>query len=85
MLKKIYIRNIVLIDEMEISLGDGLHVFTGETGAGKSILLGGLGLALGSRANFSLIGKNENSAIVTAKFILQDDHPVKKILITKKN
>ena len=55
MLKKIYIRNIVLINEMEISLSNGLHVFTGETGAGKSILLEGLGLALGARANFSLI------------------------------
>ena len=83
MLKNIYIKNIVLIDEIKIDINSGLNVFTGETGAGKSILLGGLGLALGSRANFSLIGNNEDLAIVTAKFILQDDHPVKKILITK--
>ena len=83
MLKNIYIKNIVLIDEIKIDINSGLNVFTGETGAGKSILLGGLGLALGSRANFSLIGKNENLAIVTAKFIIKDDHPVKKFLITK--
>ena len=83
MLKNIYIKNIVLIDEIKIDINSGLNVFTGETGAGKSILLGGLGLALGSRANFSLIGNNEDLAIVTAKFILKDDHPVKKILITK--
>ena len=83
MLKNIYIKNIVLIDEIKIDINSGLNVFTGETGAGKSILLGGLGLALGSRANFSLIGNNEDLAIVTAKFILQDDHPVKKFLITK--
>ena len=83
MLKNIYIKNIVLIDEIKIDINSGLNVFTGETGAGKSILLGGLGLALGSRANFSLIGNNEDSAIVTAKFILHDNHPVKKFLITK--
>ncbi len=84
MLKNIYIKNIVLIDEIKIDINSGLNVFTGETGAGKSILLGGLGLALGSRANFSLIGNNEDLAIVTADFILKDDHPVKKFL-TKKN
>ena len=83
MLKNIYIKNIVLIDEIKIDINSGLNVFTGETGAGKSILLGGLGLALGSRANFSLIGKNENLAIVTAKFVIKDNHPVKKFLITK--
>ena len=83
MLKNIYIKNIVLIDEIKIDINSGLNVFTGETGAGKSILLGGLGLALGSRANFSLIGNNEDLAIVTAKFILKDDHPVKKFLIRK--
>ncbi len=83
MLKNIYIKNIVLIDEIKIDINSGLNVFTGETGAGKSILLGGLGLALGSRANFSLIGNNEDLAIVTANFILKDDHPVKKFLSTK--
>ena len=83
MLKNIYIKNIVLIDEIKIDINSGLNVFTGETGAGKSILLGGLGLALGSRANFSLIGNNEDLAIVIAEFTLKDDHPVKKILITK--
>ncbi len=84
MLKNIYIKNIVLIDEIKIDINSGLNVFTGETGAGKSILLGGLGLALGSRANFSLIGNNEDLAIVRAEFILQDDHPLKKFLITTK-
>ena len=83
MLKNIYIKNIVLIDEIKIDINSGLNVFTGETGAGKSILLGGLGLALGSRANFSLIGNIGDLAIVIAEFILKDDHPVKKILITK--
>jgi len=84
MLKKIYIKNIVLIDEIEIEIYNGLNVFTGETGAGKSILLGGLGLALGSRANFSLIGNNEDTACTIAEFKLKNEHPVKKIL-TEKN
>ena len=84
MLKKIYIKNIVLIDEIEIEIYNGLNVFTGETGAGKSILLGGLGLALGSRANFSLIGNNEDTACTIAEFKIKNEHPVKKIL-TKKN
>ena len=80
MLKKIYIRNIVLINEMEIRLSNGLHVFTGETGAGKSILLEGLGLALGARANFSLIGTHKNNAEVKAEFIISKEHPIIKIL-----
>ena len=84
MLKKIYIKNIVLIDEIEIEIYNGLNVFTGETGAGKSILLGGLGLALGSRANFSLIGNDEDTACTIAEFKIKNEHPVKKIL-TKKN
>ena len=84
MLKKIYIKNIVLIDEIEIEIYNGLNVFTGETGAGKSILLGGLGLALGSRANFSLIGNNEDTACTIAEFKLKNEHPVKKVL-TEKN
>ena len=83
MLKKIYIKNIVLIDEIEIEIYNGLNVFTGETGAGKSILLGGLGLALGSRANFSLIGNNEDTACTIAEFKLKNEHPVKKILKEK--
>ena len=80
MLKKIYIRNIVLINEMEISLSNGLHVFTGETGAGKSILLEGLGLALGARANFSLIGNYKNDSEVKAEFIISKGHPIVNIL-----
>ena len=83
MLDTLNIKNLVVIEDLDIDFKSGMTVITGETGAGKSILLGGLGLALGSRANFSLIGNNEDLAIVIAEFILKDDHPVKKILTTK--
>ena len=81
MLKKLNIENIVHIDNVSIDLNDGLNVFTGETGAGKSILLEGLGLALGSRANFSLIGNLDNKAETSAEFLIPDNHPIKKIFI----
>ncbi len=80
MLKKIYIRNIVLIKEIEIDLYDGLHVFSGETGAGKSILLEGLGLALGARANFSLVGYYSEDAEIRANFIINQDDQIIEII-----
>ena len=81
MLKKLNIENIVLIDNVSIDLNEGLNVFTGETGAGKSIMLEGLGLALGSRANFSLIGNLGNKAEASAEFLITENHPIKKIFI----
>ena len=58
MLSRLSIRNVVLIEALDIEFQSGLTVLTGETGAGKSILLDALGLALGSRADFGLI-RNE--------------------------
>ena len=55
MLVQLSIRNIVLIEKLDLEFSSGLTVLTGETGAGKSILLDALGLALGSRADFSLV------------------------------
>ena len=66
MLKILSIQNIVLIDKAEIELASGLCVLTGETGSGKSILLDALGLAIGFRSNFRLIGNDENKAMVLA-------------------
>ena len=72
MLSNLSIRNVVLIEALDIDFQDGLTVLTGETGAGKSILLDALGLALGSRADFGLIRNNSERASVAAEFYLAD-------------
>ena len=68
MLTQLAIRNIVLIEALDLSFTDGLGVLTGETGAGKSILLDALGLALGMRAESGLVRGGEDQASVTAVF-----------------
>ena len=75
MLHSLTVSNIVLIEHMTLQFGDGLTVLTGETGAGKSILLDALGLTLGSRADFALIRNDTDQAQVTANFVLARDHP----------
>lgn len=72
MLTHLSIRNIVLIDQCALEFGSGLTVLTGETGAGKSILLDALGLVLGGRADASLVRRGEASASVTAEFDIRD-------------
>ncbi|MBS29468.1 MAG: DNA repair protein RecN [Alphaproteobacteria bacterium] len=71
MLQHLSIRDIVLIDQANLSFGPGLSALTGETGAGKSILLDALGLALGARSDSSLIRKGADQASVTATFSLE--------------
>jgi DNA repair protein RecN (Recombination protein N) len=68
MLTRLSIRNIVLIESLDLDFGGGLGVLTGETGAGKSILLDALGLVLGARADAGLIRAGEDKASVTASF-----------------
>ncbi len=68
MLVAVSIRDVVLIDRLDLSLGPGLTVLTGETGAGKSILLDSLGLALGARADAGLVRAGAAQAVVTAAF-----------------
>ena len=68
MLRSLYIRNVVLIDKLDLEFGGGLSVLTGETGAGKSILLDSLGLVLGNRAETSLIRTGADKLSVTAAF-----------------
>ena len=75
MLANLSIRDIVLIDKLDLLFEDGLTVLTGETGAGKSILLDSLGLATGARADRSLVRQDQKQGTVVAEFNLRPDHP----------
>jgi DNA repair protein RecN (Recombination protein N) len=76
MLARLSIRDIVLIDQLDLEFADGLTILTGETGAGKSILLDALSLALGARGDGALTRHGETQGQVTASFDLAPDHPV---------
>jgi len=75
MLVQLSIRDIVLIDRLDLDLGRGLTVLTGETGAGKSILLDAFSLCLGARGDGSLVRQGEAQGQVTAVFELSPEHP----------
>jgi DNA repair protein RecN (Recombination protein N) len=76
MLARLSIRDIVLIDQLDLEFAGGLTILTGETGAGKSILLDALSLALGARGDGALTRHGEAQGQVTASFDLPLDHPV---------
>ncbi len=78
MLRSLYIRDFVIVDELDIDLESGFTVLTGETGAGKSILLDALSLAMGERADPSQIREGKNRAEISAIFSLTD--PLKKTI-----
>lgn len=80
MLVGLSIRDVVLIDRVDLSFRQGLGVLTGETGAGKSILLDALGLALGVRGDTALVRPGAERASVTAAFSVPSHHPARKIL-----
>ena len=80
MLTALSIRDIVLIEKLDLSLEGGLTILTGETGAGKSILLDSLGLALGARGDPSLVRSGQSKGSVTAAFSLSAGHLALKIL-----
>ena len=84
MLKQLYIKNFTLIDELDIALYPGFSVITGETGAGKSIILGAIGLLLGNRADTKAIKAGRDRCVIEAHFDLSrygmqaffDDHDI---------
>ncbi|WP_374466214.1 DNA repair protein RecN [Ferrovibrio sp.] len=80
MLTGLSVRDIVLIERLDLACGDGLGVLTGETGAGKSILLDALGLALGRRADAGLVRSGAAQGVVSAVFDLPAKHPAHAIL-----
>lgn len=81
MLQTLAIRDIVLIERLEIAFSDGLTVLTGETGAGKSILLDALSLALGGRGDAGLVRHGADQGQVTAVFDLPVGHPARVLLV----
>ena len=80
MLRHLDIRNVVLVEHLELDFEPGLGVLTGETGAGKSILLDALGLALGVRADSGLVRAGADGASVAAEIDLPGDHPALRLL-----
>ena len=80
MLSRLSIRDIVLIDRLDIDFADGLAALTGETGAGKSILLDAFALALGGRGDQALVRQGVEQGQVTAVFDVARDHPARAIL-----
>jgi DNA repair protein RecN (Recombination protein N) len=80
MLRQLAVTNVVLVERLELDFEPGLGVLTGETGAGKSILLDALGLALGARADSGLVRAGEDSASVSAEIDLPPGHPILQLL-----
>ena len=80
MLSELHIQDIVLIDRLTLSVGGGLTALTGETGAGKSILLDSLDLATGGRSDKGLVRQGAQSGIVSASFEVGENHPVWSVL-----
>lgn len=80
MLRQLSITNVVLVERLALEFEPGLGVLTGETGAGKSILLDALGVALGARADAALVRSGEETASVTAEIELPPGHAVEALL-----
>ena len=80
MLKQLAIRDIVLVERLELEFEPGLGVLTGETGAGKSILLDALGLALGARSDAGLVRDGAEAASVSAELVMPPGHAVHALL-----
>ena len=80
MLRTLHIRNVVLVDQLTVEFSTGFCALTGETGAGKSILLDSLGLALGGRSDSGLVRKGTDQAQVSAEFDCPTDHPLHALL-----
>lgn len=76
MIEELYISNVALIDELKLECASGLNIFTGETGAGKSVILNAVGLALGERGTAGLVRDGTTNAKIQIAVALPPDHPV---------
>ncbi len=84
MLERISIKNYAVIDNLNLDFNKGFSVFTGETGAGKSVLIGALGLLLGGRSDSSMIRSNTDQMTVEGEFTISDEgilHSLKELMI----
>ena len=79
MLHTLYVKNIALIDEIEVQFGEGLNILTGETGAGKSIILGSINLALGGRYSSDFLRNEEDEGYVEATFFVENEEQMKAL------
>lgn len=73
MLVSLHVKNLALIDETEVVFGEGLNILSGETGAGKSIIIGSVNLALGAKADKELIRTGAEYALVELVFQIRDE------------
>ncbi len=80
MIERIYIKDFALIDELEVQFGQGLNILTGQTGAGKSVILGALNMVLGERADTEIIRQGANKAIAEAEIRINDDPLILSLL-----
>ena len=71
MLQNLHVKNLALIDEIEVEFGDGLNILTGETGAGKSIILGSVNLALGGRYTKDILRQGAEYGLVELTFQIE--------------
>ena len=73
MLRNLHVKNLALIDEAEVDFEKGLNILTGETGAGKSIIIGSINLALGEKVSKEMLRDNEENAFVELIFDVESD------------
>ena len=79
MLQSLHVKNLALIDEIEVPFGDGLNILTGETGAGKSIIIGSINLALGAKADKEMIRTGAEYALVELVFTVEKPQQLEAI------
>lgn len=79
MLVSLHVKNLAIIDEVEVDFSEGLNILTGETGAGKSIIIGSINMALGGKASPDIIRSGENYALVELIFQVEDENVIEKM------
>ena len=81
MLSKLHIQNYAIIDDLQIDFSNGLNIITGETGAGKSIVMGALNLILGQRADSSVLQQKDKKCVVEGSFTIAKNKNVREFFL----